>query len=76
MKSLVRIAVLLITIAAVVLGGFIGSSTPQAFDFCASQVVTTIPPNYEFIDIIICDGEKYELWRHININHTIRRLAV
>jgi hypothetical protein len=59
-----------------VLTGFIGSRTPQAFDFCASPIVTTIPPNYDFIDIIICDGDKYELWRHHDINNTIRRLSV
>lgn len=76
MKGLPRTFVLLIAIAGVVLTGSIGGSAPQAFDFCTSPIVTTIPPNYELIDTIICDDVKYDLWRHVSINHTIRILSV
>lgn len=65
MKTLIRVTILVVVIAANLLVGLTGSSSPQAFSSCNFQISQNEPPpGYVFKGVFSCDDQEYILWMH------------
>ena len=73
MKIAMRIGILLIAIVGLTVSNLTDIRPSQAISFCDGVIWEGTPSGYEFVSIIVCNDEKYELWRNPVTNAYIRR---